>query len=106
MRGKLERREQVIVKMVCKGITAEVAATINELFDDVHVEWGPEIDANFSFDFTIEYWNVFRHLEQIEALLDTGKVEMVSTKELIHSKCLAQDLFCKIEKLEKKLKED
>jgi hypothetical protein len=104
MKGKLERTEKVIIEMVCNDVTAETAAKINTLFKDTQVKWGPKVRVFFSFDLSINYYNIIKQLTQIEALLDTGQVEMVSTKELIHAKCLVQDFFCKIEKLEQRLK--
>ena len=98
-----ERVEQVVVKMTCKEVTPEVARIIKKLFKDATVESGAGATANFTFNFTVEYFNVVKAMQQIEVLLDTGKVKMVSTEEITQVKCLAQDFFNKIEKLEKRL---
>lgn len=105
----MERSENLYIRVEADNPTQEMLAKIIEVFPESmrqinhRHEKGidiPKIIINYNI--CIEYYKVVKRLELIEEMLDSGIVYLANTKELFYQKCLAQNLFNKLEKIEKK----
>ena len=62
----------------------------------------PDQTLTVDYSLAIFYDAVVTQLNTLLAFLDKASVVKVNTKELAIGKCLAQELFCKLEQIEKK----
>lgn len=61
--------------------------------------------TNYTFECAMEYYSLVNQLEFLIRLYDEGIMYRVKTEELKHKRCLVQELLCKLEAMEQKLKE-
>lgn len=105
MNSHPERTEHIQVILKCLDVDEDVINKTREIFKP-NPPLTTKDTLTLTFHFYIFYYNIIKQLKQIEELLDTGKVKMVSTAEFNYSKSLIQDMFCKFEKIEKRLRKN
>ncbi len=74
---------------------------VKQCLDEV-VEMLPGDTISFSYNFEVEYFGVVRAFLTILNILDKASIVKVKTEELLKGRCLAQELFCRLEQIEKK----
>ena len=100
------REEKVVIELEVNGsvLSEEENENIQELFKIPKLKGGDT--ANITFDFLIFYENVSKRLTTILDLWDKAAIIKVNTKALNQNKILIQEVLCKLEKVEKKYKEE
>lgn len=104
--GEREEKFSLSFLIQKKYLTQQQKHYASMFSEQVELANGGEF-VGFCFPFYIYYHQLVGEFEAIIALLDialSDKAEIVSvkTEELLEGRCLAQELFCKLEQIEQK----